>query len=111
MPDSSTRLNNELEALFKDWYSKVSKANGLDPNPDDPRHQYDWRGYFKNEVLRFPTDPDVVFGKAQADHAGQRRFPDTYKTGGYDQESHDKPEEIEKFKKKVAAGEIKESVK
>ena len=37
-------LRNEL--AFRAWYRKFADANGLDPNPDDPRHHYDYRAAF-----------------------------------------------------------------
>ncbi len=34
---------NGNEEEFRQWYGRVAQENGLDPNPDDPRHYYDWR--------------------------------------------------------------------
>lgn len=31
------------EKQFQDWYAAWAKATGIDPNPDDPRHKYDYR--------------------------------------------------------------------
>lgn len=31
------------EAKFKLWYGEQAKRHNLDPNPDDPRHFYDYR--------------------------------------------------------------------
>lgn len=33
---------------FGNWYSKIAEKNRLDPNPDDPRHFYDYRAAFKS---------------------------------------------------------------
>lgn len=41
-----TQLTPEQEAQFKPWYADIAAKGGLDPNPDDPRHQYDYRGAF-----------------------------------------------------------------
>lgn len=35
------------EARFQQWYGQRAGALGLDPNPDDPRHQYDYRAAFQ----------------------------------------------------------------
>ena len=32
---------------FNKCYAAVAEANNLSPNPDDPEHYYDYRGYFK----------------------------------------------------------------
>lgn len=43
-----TRLNKKDEEAFQKWYYSVASANGLDPNPNDVRHSYDYRGYWKS---------------------------------------------------------------
>ena len=40
-------LSSEQEAEFRAWYRNFSTKNGLDPNPDDPNHKYDYRAYFQ----------------------------------------------------------------
>lgn len=35
------------EAAFRRWYETWAKKLGLDPNPDDPRHHYDYRAAYK----------------------------------------------------------------
>ena len=32
---------------FDAWYEMYSDMTGLNPNPDDPRHKYDYRAWFK----------------------------------------------------------------
>ena len=32
---------------FQDWYAGHAASLGLDPDPDDPRHFYDWRAAYK----------------------------------------------------------------
>jgi hypothetical protein len=44
-----TLLTSSEEDEFQKWYAKVSKYKSLNPNPDDPNHYYDIRGYWKNE--------------------------------------------------------------
>jgi len=46
MPRSYSILNDETEAAFQNWYSKWAKITGINPNPDDPRHYYDYRSAF-----------------------------------------------------------------
>ena len=50
-----TKLSKEEEQKFKEDYAKYSKATGMNPNPDDPRHHYDYRGLWK-ETGKLP-DP------------------------------------------------------
>lgn len=42
-----TVLTPQEERRFQDFYSEVAAAGGLNPNPDAPQHQYDYRGAFK----------------------------------------------------------------
>lgn len=37
----------DFEAGFKAWYAGHAKKLGLDSNPDDPRHFYDYRAAYK----------------------------------------------------------------
>jgi len=43
------------EAVFQANYKKYAKEHKLDPNPDDPRHYYDYRGLY-NEVGGLKSD-------------------------------------------------------
>lgn len=45
--DVGTTLSKAEEADFKDWYGLWADKFGLNPNPDDSRHFYDYRGAFK----------------------------------------------------------------
>lgn len=38
---------DDEESRFQKWYAERAKALDLDPNPDDPRHHYDYRAAFK----------------------------------------------------------------
>lgn len=42
-----TALSPSDERLFWDWYRAYAAENRLDPNADDPRHQYDYRGWWR----------------------------------------------------------------
>jgi len=36
-----------MEQRFRAWYGGWSERLGLNPDPDDPRHQYDYRAAFQ----------------------------------------------------------------
>ena len=38
--------SRENEAMFSVWYGAWAKTLGLNPDPDDPRHFYDYRNAF-----------------------------------------------------------------
>lgn len=42
-----TKLNPAEEATFQIFYKDWSTKSQVNPNPDDPRHKYDYRGAFK----------------------------------------------------------------
>lgn len=46
------------EVEFKDWYQRWADTTGLDPNPDDPRHKYDYRAAFQAGVEPQYNDSD-----------------------------------------------------
>lgn len=43
------------ERQFQDWYAGVSKKMRLHPNPDEPKHFYDYRALYKSGV----REPDI----------------------------------------------------
>jgi len=43
-----TKLEPDEEQKFKSWYKGWSDKLKLDPNPDDPRHFYDYRAAYKS---------------------------------------------------------------
>lgn len=45
-----TALPAAEEKSFQSWYAEVSKATGLNPNPDDPEHYYDYRAAWKSGI-------------------------------------------------------------
>ncbi len=47
----TTTLNTEDELRFRNWYDTYSKQLGLNLNPDDPRHFYDYRGAYGAGVV------------------------------------------------------------
>lgn len=45
--DRSNRNRFNDEAAFRAWYSGWAKKANLDPDPDNPRHKYDYRAAFR----------------------------------------------------------------
>ena len=45
MADSLQGYDDEME--FQKWYSERAKRLGINPNPDDPNHFYDYRAAHK----------------------------------------------------------------
>lgn len=41
-----TKLSPSEETKFQDWYAQWAQKAGLNPNPDDPRHYYDYRAAY-----------------------------------------------------------------
>ena len=39
------------EPAFRTWFDEMATHTGIDKNPDDPRHQYDYRAAFKANVF------------------------------------------------------------
>lgn len=69
-----TQLNNEEEQAFQNWYRSYSRLYGLDSNPDHPAHQYDYRGYWLNELKG---------GNEPMELTADGHLPDTYKRPGH----------------------------
>ena len=78
----TTKLNPLDEIDFKKWYRKYSDEVGVNSNPDDVEHYYDYRGYWKDT------------GGAPVLKSNNYHLPDTYKLKGHpsyyrtDKESH-----------------------
>ena len=47
MPPKPKDWTREEERAFGSWYAGKAKALKLNPNPDDPRHHYDYRSAFR----------------------------------------------------------------
>lgn len=69
-----TQLNAEEEQAFQNWYRSYSRLYGLDGNPDHPAHQYDYRGYWLNELKG---------GNEPMKFTDNGHLPDTYKRPGH----------------------------
>jgi GNAT superfamily N-acetyltransferase len=42
-----TKLSPQEENRFQGWYKQQARTAGIDPNPDNPLHKYDYRGAWK----------------------------------------------------------------
>ena len=49
MSQNLIKLTPEEEKKFQTDYAVYARTVGVDPNPDDPRHYYDYRGAWKVE--------------------------------------------------------------
>ena len=66
------------EAVFRKWYAKWAERLKLNPDPDDPQHNYDYREAYIRGIE--PT--------WQEEH-GQYRWSDIGKSENYPQEEMD----------------------
>lgn len=44
---SQLTAGDSNEAEFQSWYATIAQKQGLNPNPDDPQHHYDYRAAFR----------------------------------------------------------------
>lgn len=59
----TTKLTKKQEGKFQNWYKNVSYELGLDSNPDNPLHAYDYRGFWlenRNKNIDY-KQPDFHF--------------------------------------------------
>lgn len=61
------------EAPFQAWYSQLARKLGINPNPDDPQHFYDYRAFYR----------DMKAGKVLPPDAPGGHFPSDYKMAGH----------------------------
>lgn len=56
----TTSLNPKDEESFRNWFSGYADSHGVDPDPDEPEHFYDARGWWKeaDEQERFSVMSD-----------------------------------------------------
>ncbi len=66
-------LEPNQEARFRKWYGEHAGRLGINPDPDDPRHKYDYRAAFKEN--RGPG-PDGHWPSEYKDDDHPRRFVD-----------------------------------
>lgn len=69
-----TKLSKKEEGDFQTWYGKMSSVHGLDSDPDNPDHHYDYRKAYKSGV----RNPEW------RDEHKQFRWPDLGKDAEYD---------------------------
>ena len=63
-----TKLSSKEETLFQEWYADHAGRQGLNADPDDPRHQFDYRGWWSE----MKDDPKAL---SESDH-GPQEFKD-----------------------------------
>ncbi len=80
-PPPQRRLADDPE--FMDWYAPLSKKLGIDQNPDDPEHYYDYRHFYDDMKA---GKPGVISPDKPGGH-----FPSTYKTEGHPRTYLDDP--------------------
>lgn len=86
---------------FDQWYANIARTNKLDPNPDDPRHHYDYRAYYE-AIRKGEAQEPVPWGNSvspqeRAEDLEQMRtgkrapfppgtlmMPDKFKTAGHE---------------------------
>jgi hypothetical protein len=73
---------------FDQWYSEQAQKYGLDPNPDDPRHFYDWKAAYQagaqaDETGHWPSEfkkighPNLIVEGNMDSRTGQPFVPET----------------------------------
>jgi hypothetical protein len=64
-----TPQNNADEAAFREWYANWADKLRMNPNPDDPRHYYDYRSAYRAGVEPQPyvasSTPGSTWGSGQ----------------------------------------------
>lgn len=71
-----TQLDEVQEMLFQDWYSAWANVTGINPDPDDPRHMYDYRAAYLDKAK-----PTLALGDDNRFH-----WPSQYKVEGHPNE-------------------------
>lgn len=64
---------------FQNWYHKIAKLKGLNLNPYDKEHYYDYESYYNNEIKPNPIGYEAIRITRPDSH-----FPDTYKLPGHE---------------------------
>lgn len=62
------------EAAFRRWYAEWAKRAGIDPNPDDPRHGYDYRAAYKAGATPKRTEDGSLHWPSEFKTAGNPRL-------------------------------------
>jgi len=76
-----TQLDEKEEAEFQEWYSSEAKKRKLNPDPDNPLHYYDYRGFYRAQKR----------GQARIgieEETGEEEFPDRFKKEGHPTKGH-----------------------
>lgn len=68
----STQLSPSIESKFRDWVNR----NNVNHDPDNPKENYDMRGYYLDNILNKKSDSGATISRSdQLPH-----YPDYYKT-------------------------------
>ena len=70
----------EEEEEFKDWYGSWAEETGINADPDDPQHFYDYRGAFRADAFPVPDEKGTYHWPSEFKLSGH---PDRY-VGGHD---------------------------
>lgn len=70
---SRTKLGAEEEEAFLGWYRDIAEEMGLNRDPDDPLHKYDYRGAYREGL---GPDADGHWPSAFKDDDHPNRFVD-----------------------------------
>ncbi len=89
MEGGRVRLRDHEETDFKKWYKDRSNKTGLDPNPDDPLHYYDYRAAYAAGVEPEidPEDGNYHWDSRYKSDDHPNRFVDGWDT------KYDRPED------------------
>jgi len=72
-PSKATATAGQDEQSFRKWYAQKAQQLGLDPNPDDPRHHYDYRAAYQSG-MEGPTEPGGHWDSRFKDAQHPNRF-------------------------------------
>lgn len=71
------RAPTSQEEEFQRWYADAAKKLGLNTNPDDPDHHYDYRGFYesvKRGEAKAPTEPGGHWSSKYKTNDHPRRY-------------------------------------
>lgn len=68
IPKYPQNWKDSEEKDFKEWYKGWAEEAGIDPNPDDPRHHYDYRSAYRAGAFPTPQDDGKLHWPSQFKH-------------------------------------------
>lgn len=101
-----TALSPDEERRFQTWYRERATKSGIDPNPDNPLHKYDYRGAFKArlEPQINPVDNLYHWDSQFKDFDHPNRFVDGVDTINQDEWEIVPPKKGKSFLTRVGEG-------